>query len=575
MIFQRFGDFFGIFGLGVGDIEHRQLHRRQPGRQRACALFDQNSDKTLQAADNGAVQHDRPVAGAVFPHIFGVQALGHREIHLHGSTLPLAPDSVLERVLNLGAVKSTVTRGDFKFAARSAQAFHQRRFCLVPNRVAAYALRRSGSHFVNYVFETEIGVHLLQQRGVVDALLQDLVFGTKNMPVVLGEAAHPHDAVQTARGFIAVALAEFAVTQRQVAVAFDALLEDQDVAGAVHRLERVIALFRLGGEHVFAVFVPVAGFFPQTFVDDLRAFDFLVAIVLVDLAHVLLHALPQRPALGVPEHQARRMLVDMEQIQLTAEFAVVALFGFFQHGEVLLQVFFGSPSRTVNALQHFLGVVAAPIGSGQFHQLEVLELARAGHVGATAQVFEAAFAVERHILACRNGADDFGLVMLAHGFEVSHCLVTRQHATLHRLVFAGQFGHLLFDGGQVLGSKRPLKREVVKKAVFNNRADSHLGLGKQFFDGIRQQVGGGVPDNFQALCILGRDDGQLAVGPNGITGIYHYAIDLTCQRRFGQARADGRRHFSHGDGAGIFALGTVGKRNLNHGSWVRWQRARF
>ena len=104
---------------------------------------------------------------------------------------------------------------------------------------------------------------------------------------------------------------------------------------------------------------------------------------------------------------------------------MVALFGLFQHGQVLLQIFLASPSRTVNTLQHFLGVVTTPIGAGQLHQLEVLELASTGHVGATAQIFEGAFAVERHILARRNAADDFGLVMLANTLEMRNGLVTR------------------------------------------------------------------------------------------------------------------------------------------------------
>jgi hypothetical protein len=53
-------------------------------------LLDQDADEALQAADDGAVQHHRPVAGAVFAHIFGVQPLGHGEVHLHGAALPLA-----------------------------------------------------------------------------------------------------------------------------------------------------------------------------------------------------------------------------------------------------------------------------------------------------------------------------------------------------------------------------------------------------------------------------------------------------------------------------------------------------
>jgi hypothetical protein len=36
----------------------------------------------------------------------------------------------------------------------------------------------------------------------------------------------------------------------------------------------------------------------------------------------------------VPEHQARRLFLQVEQVQLLAQLAVVALFGLFQHVQV-------------------------------------------------------------------------------------------------------------------------------------------------------------------------------------------------------------------------------------------------
>ena len=226
-----------------------------------------------------------------------------------------------------------------------------------------------------------------------------------------------------------MALAELAVAQRQVAVALDALLEDQDVARAVHRLQARIRASPLSVVNMFSRYLsqwPV--FSHRRLVEDLRALDLLVAVVAVDLAHVLLHALPHRPALGVPEHQAGRMVVDVEQVQLAAQLAVVALFGLFQHGQVLLQLVLGGPGRAVDALQHLVAVVAAPVGAGQLHQLEVLELAGAGHVRAAAQVFELAFAVQRHVFIGRNAGNDLGLVVLAQALEIRHGLVARQHA---------------------------------------------------------------------------------------------------------------------------------------------------
>ena len=171
----------------------------------------------------------------------------------------------------------------------------------------------------------------MQQGGVGHAFRQDLVFGTKNVAIVLSEPAHAHDAVQTTGGFIAVALAEFAVAQGQITVTFQALFEDQDVPRTVHGFEGVVPFFGLGGEHVVTVLVPVAGFFPQGLVQQLRGFHLLIAIVSIDLSHVLLHHLPDRPAFGVPEDHARRVIIHMEQVKLTAEFAVVAFFSLFQH----------------------------------------------------------------------------------------------------------------------------------------------------------------------------------------------------------------------------------------------------
>ena len=48
--------------------------------------------------------------------------------------------------------------------------------------------------------------------------------------VVLGEGAHPHQAVQRAGGLVAMHLAELGEADRQLAVAAQALLEDLHVA---------------------------------------------------------------------------------------------------------------------------------------------------------------------------------------------------------------------------------------------------------------------------------------------------------------------------------------------------------
>jgi len=259
------------------------------------------------------------------------------------------------------------------------------------------------------------------------------------------------------------------------------------------------------------------------------------------------------------------MLIHVEQVEFAAELAVVALFRLFQHGEVLLQFVLGGPGRAVDALQHLVAVVAAPVGTGHLHELEELELAGAGHVGAAAQVFERAFAVQAHILVARDAGDDLGLVVLAQALEIGHGFVARQHAALHGLVLGGQVGHALFDRHQVFGREGALVGEVVEEAVLDHRADGHLRLGEQVLDGIGQQVGRGVADDLQTIGVLGRHDGQRAVGRDLVAGVHHLVADLAGQGRLGQASADRCRYFGDRDRAGKLSLRTVGERDVDHG----------
>ena len=124
-----------VIGLLVRDAAHHHLHRREPGRQRAGVLLDQDADEALQAADDGAVEHDRRVALARFGHVLGAQALRHREVDLHRAALPLAAQRILEGVLDLRAVESAVARCDDHFHPGSLQAGDQRGLGLVPDLV--------------------------------------------------------------------------------------------------------------------------------------------------------------------------------------------------------------------------------------------------------------------------------------------------------------------------------------------------------------------------------------------------------------------------------------------------------
>ena len=123
--------------------------------------------------------------------------------------------------------------------------------------------------------------------------------------------------------------AKLSKTQRQLTVTLEPLIEHLNVAGAVHRLDRVIAAFRLSGKHVFSVVTPVPGPLPQAAIHNLRCFDLLVAVHTLHAAHVLLEHLIDGPAIRVPKHHARGLFLRMEEIKTFANLAMIPLFSLF------------------------------------------------------------------------------------------------------------------------------------------------------------------------------------------------------------------------------------------------------
>ena len=207
-------------------------------------MLDQDADEALERADDRPVQHHRRAAGVVFGDVLGAEAPRHAEVDLHRAALPRAADAVLEVVLDLRAVEGALAGQHVELHARALECLDQRPFGLVPALVRADALHRPRRDLVDDVGEAEVAIYLLQQRRVGDAFRQDVILGAEDVAVVLGEAAHAHQAVQRSRGLVAVAGAELAVAQRQFAVAAHALVVDEDVSRAVHRLDRVVAVLR-------------------------------------------------------------------------------------------------------------------------------------------------------------------------------------------------------------------------------------------------------------------------------------------------------------------------------------------
>ena len=177
--------------------------------------------------------------------------------------------------------------------------------------------------------ETELLVNTNQQFIECARFANDLIFGAENMRIILYKTANTHQSMQCTTRLIAMARTKFSQTHRQITVRAQAVIENLNMSGTVHRFNRIFAFFRTGYEHIIFVVIPMTGFFPKGFIHDLGSFDFFITGSIQFFTHMLLNSLPQSPTFGMPKHHTRRFVLQVEQIQLLTQFAMVAFFCFF------------------------------------------------------------------------------------------------------------------------------------------------------------------------------------------------------------------------------------------------------
>ena len=171
-------------------------------------MFDQNTDKTLQRAENRAVQHHRHLLAVVLGNIGRIETPRHGEIELNGTQLPDPVQAVTQRKFNLGPVKGTLTRLQFPVKPFVVECIFQRLLGAIPHLVITNPLLRAGRELDQHIVETKILVDLEQQIDEVGDLGQDLPLGAEDVRIVLHKVAHPHQAMQRAGRLIAMTGAE-------------------------------------------------------------------------------------------------------------------------------------------------------------------------------------------------------------------------------------------------------------------------------------------------------------------------------------------------------------------------------
>ena len=334
---------------------------------------------------------------------------------------------------------------------------------------------------------------------------------------------------------------------------------------AVHGLDRIKTVFRLDTEHLVGKLVSMTRSLPQTVVNQLRRANFQIAVRTLQTLHIGLDSLINCPAFGMPEHHPWSFLLEMEELQLFTNLAMVAFLSLFQSLKVLIQGFFITPGGTINTLQHFVLGVTTPIGSGNGSQLERLKFSSIGDVGASTEIDEFALAIKRDIFIAMNAANNLNFVLFAHPFEHGNCITPAHQRTMNRQIFQHNLAHFFFNFLKIFRRKWTRIGKVIEESIVYDWANRNLGLREQSLYCLSHQMGARMSYDRKTIRIAISNDGQFTILVNHEGRINQYPIYTTSQRCTCQARPYRRSNISNAQRQIKVARASIRQSNCGHG----------
>src|SRR6516162_6119216 len=115
----------------------------------------------------------------------------------------------------------------------------------------------------------------------------------------------------------------------------------------------------------------------------------------------------------MPEDAAGCFFLEVKEIHLAPNAAMIAAFRLLQPKQVGVEFLPIAPSSPVDSREHGVAVITAPIGAGDFHQFEgVTDIGGGTHMGAAAEINPIALAIQAYNFIALQVLNDLRFVPL-------------------------------------------------------------------------------------------------------------------------------------------------------------------
>lgn len=447
-------------------------------------IIDKNEEEKLNREEDGEMDNERMIILRIREDIEGEEELRKVEIEMSGEEMKLKEDGVIKSILKIRKVERKIERKNegidiVRMMKDMIKKGNNKDLGKIKKIIREKEILRESREIDGDLIEEEIIIERKDKIIDLKELRRNMILGEENMRIVMSEKEKKNKKVKRKGRIIEVKIEELRKIYRKIEVWFKEMIEYMKMEGEVNRIkrkEKVIVGIVKGKskiENIVEIKEKVEGGLKKRIVKKMRSIKLMIEMDVEEEENIDKKIMENIKEFGVKEKEERKILMEMEKVNLEEKEEVVEIIRLIKNMEIGLKVIIVWKGGEVDEGKNRIIGIEEKIRERKINKIEWIEDMKSGrNMRKEEKVEKVKMIIDIEVMKGRNGIEKIEIVDLEIVGKKMFGIIEWKELIGERIVEMNDIENIILDKRKVIESKRIVERKVVIEEVLDKGEDS-------------------------------------------------------------------------------------------------------
>lgn len=447
-------------------------------------IIDKNEEEKLNREEDGEMDNERMIILRIREDIEGEEELRKVEIEMSGEEMKLKEDGVIKSILKIRKVERKIERKNegidiVRMMKDMIKKGNNKDLGKIKKIIREKEILRESREIDGDLIEEEIIIERKDKIIDLKELRRNMILSEENMRIVMSEKEKKNKKVKRKGRIIEVKIEELRKIYRKIEVWFKEMIEYMKMEGEVNRIkrkEKVIVGIVKGKskiENIVEIKEKVEGGLKKRIVKKMRSIKLMIEMDVEEEENIDKKIMENIKEFGVKEKEERKILMEMEKVNLEEKEEVVEIIRLIKNMEIGLKVIIVWKGGEVDEGKNRIIGIEEKIRERKINKIEWIEDMKSGrNMRKEEKVEKVKMIIDIEVMKGRNGIEKIEIVDLEIVGKKMFGIIEWKELIGERIVEMNDIENIILDKRKVIESKRIVERKVVIEEVLDKGEDS-------------------------------------------------------------------------------------------------------